>query len=319
MTTASTLTDRYVAEAVRGIPAAQRADIETELRASIADAIDDRMEAGADAAAAELDVLTELGAPRRLAASYSARPTALIGPDLYPDFVRVLTALLATVVPIWFLFSGIVTFVDGAMPLETVGAALYGSLETAMAIAFFTALVFVIIERTPTMRSRHRAAWTPASLPEVRDRRGYLQELVGGIILLVVIAGAVIALQTAGAVEGPAGTLIGPIQPGLWASGALVIALFYPIVSIVFHVFGYYTGWSTPNAIATVVFQVLFVVPAIWLTASGRLLNPDYFDAVDWPGGAAVVTTVIIVLVLLFALLDAIDGIVRATRSRRTR
>ena len=110
MTTASTLTDRYVAEAVRGIPAAQRADIETELRASIADAIDDRMEAGADAAAAELDVLTELGAPRRLAASYSARPTALIGPDLYPDFVRVLTALLATVVPIWFLFSGIVTF-----------------------------------------------------------------------------------------------------------------------------------------------------------------------------------------------------------------
>ncbi|WP_294180102.1 permease prefix domain 1-containing protein [uncultured Schumannella sp.] len=319
MTTASTLTDRYVAEALRGMPAAQRADIETELRASIADAIDDLVESGVDAAAAEYDVLTELGAPRHLAAGYSSRPTALIGPELYPDFVRVLSALLATVVPIWFLFSGIVTFVDGATPLDTFGAALFGSLELAMTIAFFTALVFVIIERTPAMRSRQQASWSPASLPAVRDRRGYLQELVGGVILLVVLAGAVIALQTVGAVEGAHGALSGPIEPGLWASGALVIALFYPLVSITFHVVGYYTGWSTPNAVATIVFQVLFVVPAIWLTASGRLLNPDYFEAIDWPGGVGVVSTVVVVLVLLFAVLDAVDGIVRATRSRRTR
>jgi hypothetical protein len=64
---------------------------------------------------------------------------------------------------------------------------------------------------------------------------------------------------------------------------------------------------------------VLFVVPALWLTASGRLLNPDYFDAIAWPAGVAVVTTIVVVAVPLFSALDAIDGIVRATRKRRTR
>ena len=51
MTTATgnTLTDRYVAATLRTVPEKQRPDIEKELRASIADAIDDRLEAGAEA------------------------------------------------------------------------------------------------------------------------------------------------------------------------------------------------------------------------------------------------------------------------------
>lgn len=319
MTTASTLTDRYVAEALRGVPAEQRPDIDVELRAAIADAIEARLDAGADAATAELDALTELGAPRRLASGYSERATSLIGPDLYPDFVRTLAVLLSTVVPIWFLFSGVVTFVAGSSPLATLGAALYGSLETAMTIAFLTTLVFAAVERTPAMRSRRSAAWSPASLPEVRDRRGYLRELVSGVIVLVVLTGGVIVLQTVCAVEAADGTLVGPIEPGLWVSGALLIALFYPVVSIALHVFGYFTGWGVSNAIAAVVLNVLYVVPAIWITASGRLLNPDYFAAIEWASGVGTVTTVVIVLILLFSVVDSIDGIVRATRSRRTR
>ena len=47
--TDTTLTDRFVAEAVRRVPRTQRADLEAELRASIADAVDDRLEAGMDA------------------------------------------------------------------------------------------------------------------------------------------------------------------------------------------------------------------------------------------------------------------------------
>lgn len=316
MTTTSTLTDRYVTEALRNLPARQRADIEAELRASITDAIEARLDAGADAATAERAALAELGAPRQLAASYSQRPGYLIGPDLYFDYVRVLTVLLSTVVPIWFVFSGVVTFVAGSSPLATLGAALYGAIGTAMSIAFFATVVFAIIERTPAMRSRRKAAWDPSSLPEVLDKRGYFTELIGGVAFLVIVASALIVLQTVCAIEGPDGGLIGPIATELWESGVFYIALFYAVVSISFHVFAYYTGWSVSNAIATVVLDVLFAVPALWLTASGRLLNVDYFEAIGWPGGVGVVSVVVSVVVLLFSSMDAIEAIMRATRKR---
>ena len=48
----STLTDRYIAEVVRGVPESQRADVEQELRASIADAIDATEVAGSGVTAA---------------------------------------------------------------------------------------------------------------------------------------------------------------------------------------------------------------------------------------------------------------------------
>ena len=113
MTATSSLTDRYVAATLRSLPDRQRQDIEAELRALIADAIDDRREAGVDTDSAERQVLTELGAPARLAASYSDRSLHLIGPEFYLDYVRVLTVLLSTLVPLWFVIFALVTFADG--------------------------------------------------------------------------------------------------------------------------------------------------------------------------------------------------------------
>ncbi|MFD0597537.1 permease prefix domain 1-containing protein [Catellatospora coxensis] len=70
----TTLTDRYVDATLRRLPGRQRADIEKELRTAIADAVDDRVEAGDEPAAAEIEVLTGLGDPARLAAGYADRP-----------------------------------------------------------------------------------------------------------------------------------------------------------------------------------------------------------------------------------------------------
>ena len=61
------LTDRYVWAVLRGVPAAQRADLEPEVRALVADAIEARTgepaPSGASAEAAERAALTELGDP----------------------------------------------------------------------------------------------------------------------------------------------------------------------------------------------------------------------------------------------------------------
>lgn len=315
----TTLTDRYVAETLRGIPRHQRADIEAELRTLIVDAVDDRVESGSETDAAERAVLADLGSPRRLAASYTDRPLSLIGPELYLDYLRVLTVLLSTVVPIWFLFTGITTFASGVDAITTLGAALYGAVETGMTIAFFTTVVFAVIERSRRMRSRQSVAWDPSSLPEVRDKRGYFAELIGGTAFFLIITATLIVLQTVGAVAGE-----GPIRAGLWDSGVFYLALFYAMVSISLHVVTWYTGSSAATAIATVTLDVLFAVPAVWLTASGRLLNPDYFDLVSWSDGArfgwsdglGVVTAVVVVVVLLLSLMDSIGAIARAARSR---
>jgi len=319
MTATSSPTDRYVAATLRSLPERQRQDIEAELRALIADAIDDRREAGVDADSAERQVLTELGAPARLAASYSDRSLHLIGPEFYIDYLRVLTVLLSTLVPLWFVIVALVSFADGSPADVAFGGALYSALETAMSIAFFTTLVFAIIERVSAVRTKRTATWDPSSLPEVRDKRDRFSALIGGVIFLAVIVVSLVLIQTVGAVEGPDGARVGPVDSGLWESGVFYIALLIAIASIPFHLLAYYTGWSTLNAIANTVFVALFAVPAVWLAASGRLLSDDYFRAVGWPEGADVIAVVVIVFILLITASDAIGGWVRASKKRRTR
>ena len=319
MTATSSPTDRYVAATLRSLPGRQRQDIEAELRALIADTIDDRREAGVDAASAEREVLTELGAPARLAASYSDRSLHLIGPEFYIDYLRVLTVLLSTLVPLWFVIVALVSFADGSPADVAFGGALYSALETAMSIAFFTTLVFAIIERVSAVRTKRTATWDPSSLPEVRDKRDRFSALIGGVIFLAVIVVSLVLIQTVGAVEGPDGARVGPVDSGLWESGVFYIALLIAIASIPFHFLAYYTGWSTLNAIANTVFVALFAVPAVWLAASGRLLSDDYFRAVGWPEGADVIAVVVIVFILLITASDAIGGWVRASKKRRTR
>ena len=90
----SSLTDRYVSATVRSLDDEQRAEVERELRTTIEDMIDGRLQAGAPSRPdAEREVLVELGDPVRLAAGYSGRPLYLIGQASL--WVVVLTALVS--------------------------------------------------------------------------------------------------------------------------------------------------------------------------------------------------------------------------------
>src|SRR5262245_25080335 len=145
----ATLTDRYVDAVLRRLPPHQRGDVERELRASIADAVDDRAESGTTPAEAETAVLTELGDPYRLAAGSADRRLYLIGPALFVDHRRVLTALLAAVVPIVTVVVGLVKAFDNSGPVDAVLGALGTGVTTALHIAFWTTLAFAVLERTP--------------------------------------------------------------------------------------------------------------------------------------------------------------------------
>ena len=89
----TTLTDRYVWGVLRAVPEAQRPDLEPEIRALIADALDARSgrPAAEEApAAAERAVLAELGDPEVLAARYTDRSLFLIGPAYFLVWKRLL-------------------------------------------------------------------------------------------------------------------------------------------------------------------------------------------------------------------------------------
>ena len=72
--TTTTLTDRYVWTVTRHLPDDIGPDVARELRATIADAVDARVEAGVEPTTAEGEVLSELGDPDVLARTYGGRP-----------------------------------------------------------------------------------------------------------------------------------------------------------------------------------------------------------------------------------------------------
>lgn len=307
----TSLTDRYVAATLRGIPSKQRADLERELRASIADAMEDQ---------SELDALRALGDPSRLASSYSDRPLQLIGPAIYLDYRRTLAILLSSVVPLIFLAVSLAAFRDDAGFAESMGRAASASLLVAMHIVVWTTVLFAIVERVPAMRGRGIGAWDPSSLPELPAKRVDRGSLIGGSLVSALIAAVLIVVQTAGPVRDATGDPIGLITPALWNSGALLVVVVFAAVSIAFSVVGYYVGWGIPQALSNLVLSVMFVVVVVGSVRSGSLLNPEFFDAIDWPSGAGengVVGWIIVVVVGLLSLGNAVDGFARARAGRR--
>ncbi len=156
----SSLTDRYVLATVRGLDDEQRVEVERELRATIEDMIDGRLEAGsATRPEAERAVLTELGDPVRLAAGYSGRPLHLIGPGVYPEWLRLVRVLLVVVVPISVIGTLVARLFVEDLATTNVGSLVGSSIALAFTVAlhvvFWTTLVFVILERTGHALPRH--------------------------------------------------------------------------------------------------------------------------------------------------------------------
>ena len=91
------LIERYLQEIGRHLPANKRADILSELRSSL----DDSLEAHASGQPNEeavIQIIKEMGAPRKVAASYYPEGQYLIGPELFPFFQRIAGIVVAATV-----------------------------------------------------------------------------------------------------------------------------------------------------------------------------------------------------------------------------
>jgi hypothetical protein len=281
--TTPSLTDRYVTSTLRSLPAHQRADIERELRASIADAVDGRVEAGGDPSEAERAVLTELGDPARLAARYADRPLHLIGPTLYLDYIRLVVALLVTVVP---AVAGAVAFArilqDGSVG-SVLGDAFGTAATTGIHIVFWTTVLFAIIERTSDPRPGPGRPWTPDALPQPPTRRARRGTLIGATVAFVLVTAFVLFSPIVSPETDANGDPIGILSPWLWDSGMVYVVLGLVAAGFGIAVAKHYVRWSASLALVGAAFGIGSATLLIWLAANEKLINPAFADAAGWP------------------------------------
>ena len=321
MDTTITLTDRYVAAAMRTVPEKQRDDLGAELRASIADQVDGRTENGEDHAAAERAVLTELGDPDKLAAGYTDRPLHLIGPKYYLDWWRLLKLLLWIVLPAAAFGIALAQTLDGQSIGAIIGNVLATLLSVAVHLCFWTTLVFVIVERTGADRKEF-GTWTVDQLPEPRPRGVGFGDMIATLVFLAVGAGAVIWDLTIGFVPAfvtGSGEPLSFLNPGLWPwwiAGLFVLMALEATLAVVVYLVG---RWTPALAVANAVLALAFAVPALILLTQGQLLNPAFFPAVVGEDGAevaAIVSTVFGFGIAILAIWDIVDVVRKTIRSR---
>ena len=82
------LIERYLQEIGRHLPANKRADILSELRSSLNDSLEAQTN-GQSSEEAVVQIIKEMGAPRKVAASYYPEGQYLIGPEMFPLFQRI--------------------------------------------------------------------------------------------------------------------------------------------------------------------------------------------------------------------------------------
>ncbi len=311
----TTLTERYVHATLRSVPDEKRTEIGAELRASIADMVDGRVAAGASEEEAERAVLTELGDPDQLATRYSQGPTHLIGPPYFVVWRRLTITLLTWIPAIVALLVIGVELADGSPTGDVVGSGISAAFEVAIQIAFWTTLVFAILDWTNTPLVGR--GWDVDQLPDApASRQVSLSETAVSIGFAVAMAGLIVFQHVRSWFTDETGDRVSILDPELWSSWIPVI-LASIAAGIVLDVVRYRTGrWTVGQAVANVGVNAAFALPVLWLLQRDALFNPDFVEAVGISTeelGYLTAGTVIGVVVVCGW--DVIEGFVKARQS----
>ncbi|MFW5473429.1 permease prefix domain 1-containing protein [Knoellia sp. CPCC 206450] len=317
--TATTLTDRYVWTVTRHLPADVGPDVARELRATIADAVDARVEAGAEPSTAEKEAVAELGDPDVLARQYGGRPAYLIGPGVYPDYVRLMRVLPAIVLPLVLvanLAAKAATTDEGWGPILLDAFLLV--LTTAVHLAFWVTLTFAVIEwtRPEAERDRPLNAWTPDQLTaDVPWRTVKPGETIFEVGFAVALA-ALVTWQLGGVGDNGIQVLNPDMHP-VWK--VLLIGWFLVDVAVALLVWRV-GRWTPSFAALNVVTNAGAAILVLWLLARDELLTdlPQVLGekfgwSTDWSVSAAAVGAVIVAI----AAWDAVESVLKARRSTR--
>jgi hypothetical protein len=315
----TTLTDRYVWAVLRAVPGRQRAELEPEVRALVADAVD--ANAASTREAAERAALVELGDPDLLAARYTDRTRFVIGPRLYPEWERLLKLLLPIVVPIVGITTAAASWMGGNPVGSVITSGLGAAFNVGVQLAFWFTLVFAIAERTASDAIPATGQpWTPDDLPQVpAPDRLSLGEAVASVAFGVFVLAAIVWVQLATpiVIEGTSYALFDPATWSwlVWYMAALTV------LEIAFAVGLYLRGrWTWAFAVINAVLGLAFAIPALWLINEDALINPQLVAAAnaladgDWFAVTMGITALVIAIIVT---IDVVDGFRKAWRTSR--
>ncbi len=285
---ANTPTERYVHEVARRIPADQREDVADELRTTIADTVEAREAADPDSA--EREVLTEMGDPIRLAARYSGRPLSLIGPDLYPTYIRLLGLLLTTVLPVVTAVLVVIDILENDDVGSAIGSAIGAVFTVGAQMIAWVTVGFALAERFRHQKGAtgETDTWTPDDLPEPRQHDKHATASCTraawyGLLIGLICWQHVAKPYRAGGPERDGDRLqvldaslwsgwIWPILAGLAALTALELLRFTA------------RAWTIRLACCYAVAEAVFTLPLAWILYDRRFFDPDFLADVngDW-------------------------------------
>ena len=321
----ATLTDRYIDAAMRTVPEKQRSDLAAELRASIGDQIDARVEAGEALEAAERAVLTDLGDPDKLAAGYTDRRLYLIGPRYYLEWWRLLKLLL-WIVPACAAFGiALGQTLAGATFGQVVGATWGGVLAVVAHLFFWVTLVFALLERNDGKSPLERnaltkdgpwATWSLDRLPEPHQSGAGFADFIVLTAFLVIWAAAILWDLLIGFVPG---SDLSFLDPGLWPwwiAGLFVLMAAQSLLAFLVYRKG---RWTFGFAVANAAIALAVALPALWLLAQGRLLNQQLLLTLVPEDGAEVNQILAIITgfgIATIAIWAITDGFLKARRAR---
>jgi hypothetical protein len=191
------LLEKYLMEIGKNLPRRNRLDLQTEIRSTIEDMLDDRAQQTGlpvDNTMIE-DVLKEYGSPTKVAAAY--HPTRfLIGPQMYPFFLMVVKIVLSVlfVVTLGSFFWGYYNNTAGPDVVKSLGDLALQFFGGATAALGNIVLVFAILERVLSSSEFDvtKAEWEPKDLlaepdPEQVKRGEMIFEVLFTVLGLVVL------------------------------------------------------------------------------------------------------------------------------------
>lgn len=317
--TSTTLTDRYVWTVTRHLPDDTGPDVARELRGTIADAIDAKVDGGLDPETAEREAISELGDPDVLARQFGGRPAYLIGPGIYPDYVRLMRVLPAIVLPLVLVASFVaqVTTTD-----ENWGQILLDSflllLTVALHLAFWVTLTFAIIERSRPEGERDRplSQWKPDQLTtEVPWRIVGLGETIFGAGFAIAMA-ALVAWQFNG-VGGDAIQVLNPNLELVWEVALVGLFVLDALLAVVVWRVG---RWTPTLAAVNVASNAASATLLIWLLSRDELLTdlPTVLgERFGWSTDWTLPTALVAAGVVIVALWDGLESVVKARKAHK--
>jgi hypothetical protein len=305
----TTMTDRYVWAVTRLLPERQRAEIDLELRSSIGDMIEARGEGEGDEAA----VLLELGDPSRLAAGYAERPHHLIGPEDFPEYLRMLKLVAAVAIPgMAFLTSLGAVIDDEATGGDLVGVILSTVFTTAVHVGFWVTLFYAVRARV------QHEPWSLESLPDVpQDGRVARSDTVFELILVLAAIGAILWDRTSPHSDGE-GDGVPFLHPSLW-DGWIFVVIGLLVAGGVVALLAYRAGrWTPPLVAANVGANAVLLAVVGWLAFDDRVVNPRFLEVLanraEWPEVPEANPWIIVLLVGAVLVWDSAETVVRARR-----